>query len=280
MSTRSAIILAGACLLAALPSAAQMRDNSEKQLDCRGNRGGRDARFCEVREQSMAASPSLHVDPGTNGGLQVKGWSRGDVLVRARVDAWAADDSRAKSIASQVKVIAQAGRVYAEGPSNLNREGWSVSFEVFTPHKTGVTAKAHNGGMSLSDLNGVIDVSTTNGGVHFTRLAGKVRGTTTNGGVHIELTGDRWDGDSLDVRTTNGGVHVQMPSTYNAQLEAATTNGGMHIGFPVTMSGEIGKRISARIGSGGPLVRFTTTNGGVHIGTSGAQASRRRVRSA
>jgi len=91
------------------------------------------------------------------------------------------------------------------------------------------------------------------------RLAGKVKGVTTNGGVSVELAGDRWSGDFLDVRTTNGGVHVQMPDGYNAQLEASTTNGGMHLGFPVTVTGEIGRRVSTRIGNGGPLLRFTTT---------------------
>jgi len=93
------------------------------------------------------------------------------------------------------------------------------------------------------------------------------------------LDGDRWNGDSLDVRTTNGGVHVQMPDNYNALLEAGTTNGGMHLGFPVTVTGEIGKRISTKIGAGGALLRFSTTNGGVHIGKAGAQASRRKQRS-
>jgi DUF4097 and DUF4098 domain-containing protein YvlB len=278
MSTRSAIILAGAGLLASLPAFAQMRDNTDKQLDCRGNWGGRDARSCEMREQTMAVSPSLSVDAGANGGIQVKGWSKPEVLVRARVEAWAADDARAKSIASQVKVVTQSGRIFAEGPSDLRREGWSVSLEVFAPHKTGVTASAHNGGITCSDLDGVIDASTTNGGININRLAGKVKGVTTNGGVSVELAGDRWSGDSLDVRTTNGGVHVQVPDVYNAQLEASTTNGGMHLGSPVAVTGEIGKRVSTRIGNGGPLLRFTTTNGGVQIGKPGAPAAKRKER--
>ncbi len=279
MLRRSALVLTGICLLTASLTSAQMRDNTEKQLDCRGNRGGRDARSCEVREQTMAAASSLNIDSGTNGGIQVKGWSKSEVLVRARIEAWGADEARAKSIAGQVKLVAQSGRVFAEGPSDLNREGWAVSFEIFTPHKTGVTAKSHNGGLSLSDLDGVIDVTTTNGGLHFNRLAGKVKGATTNGGVHVELIGDRWDGDSLDVHTTNGGVHVRMPDNYNAQLEAGTVNGGIHVGAPVNITGKISKRVSTKIGAGGALLRFNTTNGGVQIGGSRAPAMRRRAKS-
>jgi DUF4097 and DUF4098 domain-containing protein YvlB len=124
-------------------------------------------------------------------------------------------------------------------------------------------------------LSGEIDASTHNGGLSVNRLAGKVRGVTTNGGVTVELAGDRWDGDSLDLSTTNGGIRVRMPDSYNAQLEVRTTNGGMHLGSPVTATGEIGKRFAAKIGSGGALVRFTTTNGGVQIGKPGAPAARR-----
>ncbi|MBI4877128.1 MAG: hypothetical protein HY822_21040 [Acidobacteria bacterium] len=276
MFRRSAIVLAGACLLAS----AQMRDNTDKQLDCKGNRGNRQARSCEVREQSMASAPSLSIDSGTNGGIQVKGWSKPEILVRARVEAWAAGEARAKSIAGQVKVVAQSGRVSAKGPSNLNREGWSVSFEIFAPHRTGVTAKAHNGGLTLSDLHGALDASTVNGGLHFSRLAGKVQGTTRNGGVGVVLSGDRWEGDSLDVRTTNGGVDVEMPGGYGAQLEAGTVNGGLHIGFPVNVTGRIDRRVSTKIGAGGPPLRFHTTNGGVQIHKPGEKPSTRRVRPA
>lgn len=279
MLRRSALVLTGVCLFAASLVSAQMRDNTEKQLDCRSHRGGRDARSCDMREQTMAAASSLNIDSGTNGGIQVKGWSKAEVLVRARIEAWGADEARAKSIAGQVKIVAQSGRISAEGPSDLSREGWAVSFEVFAPHRTGVTAQAHNGGVSLSDLNGVIDVSTTNGGLHFKRLAGKVKGATTNGGVNIELSGDRWEGDSLDVHTTNGGVHVRMPDNYNAQLEAGTVNGGIHLGVPADASGKTGRRISTKIGAGGALLRFNTTNGGIQIGGARGPVMRRRTKS-
>lgn len=153
----------------------------------------------QVREQTMAAAPPLNVDADPNGGVQVKGWSRSEVLVRARVDTWAPTDGEAKAIAGRVRIVAQGGRIHAESPSHERREGWSVSFEVFTPHKTSLTARANNG--------------------------------------------------------------------------------GMHIDFPVTVRGEISKRVSAKIGTGGAPLRFTTTNGGVHIGKSSGSAavSRRRA---
>ena len=81
----------------------------------------------------------------------------------------------------------------------------------------------------------------------------------------IELTGDRWDGDSLDVSTTNGGVIMSVPENYSAQLQTGTVNGSVSVDFPVTVQGRLNKQIALNLGSGGAMVKAMTTNGGVHL---------------
>jgi DUF4097 and DUF4098 domain-containing protein YvlB len=92
-----------------------------------------------------------------------------------------------------------------------------------------------------------------------------VRGSTTNGGLVIELTGDRWEGESLDVSTTNGGVIMTLPENYSANLQTGTVNGSVSVDFPVTVQGRINKQIAVNLGSGGAMVKAMTTNGGVHL---------------
>ena len=60
-----------------------------------------DYRHCEVREQRLPAGP-LTVDAGRNGGIRVEGWDGGDILVRAVVQASAANDADARRLASGV----------------------------------------------------------------------------------------------------------------------------------------------------------------------------------
>jgi DUF4097 and DUF4098 domain-containing protein YvlB len=79
----------------------------------------------------------------------------------------------------------------------------------------------------------------------------------------IELGGDRWDGESMDVSTTNGGVIMSVPENYSAHLETGTVNGSVNTDFPVT--GRITKQIALNLGSGGATVRAMTTNGGVNL---------------
>ena len=97
------------------------------------------------------------------------------------------------------------------------------------------------------------------------RVGGNVRGGTTNGGVVVELAGDRWDGETLDVKTTNGGIVMAVPENYSAHLETGTVNGHLSVDFPVTVQGRITKEIAVNLGAGGATVRATTTNGGVRI---------------
>ena len=238
---------------------------------CRNNaiwRGGNDdyEQHCEVRESKMPGGP-LNVDAGQNGGIVVEGWDGNDIRVRAVVQGSARDAARAREIASQVQVTAGGGRVYATGPTLDRREWWSVSYRINVPKRNDLDLRASNGGITIVNVNGNMRFDTTNGGVKLQDIGGRVNGETRNGGLSVILSGDRWDGEGLDVETSNGGVTLNLPENYNAELETRTVNGGLRIDFPVTVQGDLtGRRgLNTTLGSGGPLVRVRTTNGGVRI---------------
>lgn len=266
----AAIALAAALTLP-LALLGQMRDNRDKSLACQDYSYHRYWRFnrfeahrCDIREQTVASTGRIRADPGRNGSVTVKGWTRNDVLVRSRVDAWARRDSDAAMLMTEVHVDASNGSVTASGPSNWDDEGWSVSYEIFVPQKTSVDARAVNGGVSVSDVEGTMHLETTNGGINLNRVAGDVSGETRNGGVNVELEGSTWRGRQLDVETKNGGVNVSMPSNYSARLEAETVNGRVISDVPMVVRGWLRRQsLDGTIGSGGPLIHVSTVNGGV-----------------
>jgi hypothetical protein len=221
---------------------------------------------CEVRDSTLPPGP-LNVDAGQNGGVNVEAWDRNEIRVRAIVRGSARDESRAKSIASQVQIQSGGGRVHATGPDLDRREWWSVSYRINVPRKNDLDLSATNGGITIVGVNGNLRFDTTNGGVRLQDVGGRVNGETRNGGLDVRLNGTRWDGDGLDVQTSNGGVTLSIPDGYNAELETRTVNGGLRIDFPITVQGELSSRrgISTTLGSGGPPVRVRTTNGGVKI---------------
>jgi hypothetical protein len=236
---------------------------------CAGNRDyDNDYRqHCEVRDSTMPAG-ALTVNAGDNGGITVEAWDRNEIRVRAIVRGSAGTDARARELAAGVQVQASGGRVSASGPDrNDRREWWSVSYRINVPRKNDLDLNANNGGINITGVDGNVRFDTTNGGVRLTDMAGHVSGSTRNGGLTVNLGGDRWDGEGIDVQTSNGGVTLAVPEGYNAQLETRTTNGGFRSDIPITIQGELSTRrgISTQLGSGGPMVRVTTTNGGVKI---------------
>ena len=259
---RNAAATAGVALIVA----ASLASAQGKVLPCPDRDGSDRPSHCEIRELSVpVVGNALAVDATPNGGISVRGWDRADIQVRARVTANADTQQEADAVAAEVRVLTDGGRIRSEGRSWVGRGGWSVSFEVMAPAQHGLTLRTKNGGISVTGVHADIDMETVNGGIKLSDVNGEVRGRTNNGGVQIDLSGDSWIGQGLDVQTHNGGVRLSVPDGYSAHLEAGTTNGGLRCDFPVTVQGTLGKDLSADLGRGGVPLKIRTVNGGVSV---------------
>jgi DUF4097 and DUF4098 domain-containing protein YvlB len=256
----------------ALPAQVRTRDGDFGRADwCDESRSGsgprRSASYCEIREATLSRQQKIDVDAGANGGIAVRGWDSADVHVRARISAYAPTDAEARAIVGQVTLTTAGGRIRADGPEMQRDASWSASFEVLAPRNISLMLNARNGGLSLGDFVGTVDMRTVNGGVAVKDAAGDIRGRTQNGGVTADLSGETWNGRGLDLETQNGGVSLIVPANYSAELETGTVNGGIRMDIPVTVRGNLSRQIRARLGAGGPPIRVVTTNGGVNVRT-------------
>ena len=250
-----------------VPLLAQLHDNTDKQMTCNNGNGDRDrARHCEIRELSVASIGRLSVDASPNGGVTVKGWLRGDVLVRARVEAYAENQGAAANLASRVQVDGSGGQVRATGPESRNESGWNVGYEIFVPQVSDMTLKTTNGGLTVSDVRGQIHFDTINGGVNVKRVIGEVSGATINGGINVELADLMPSGRPMELTTHNGGVNISMPARVSARIQAETGQGRIHSDFPIPPSAaENTRRMDFSVGGGGPLIHIKTENGGISV---------------
>ncbi|MEK7722896.1 MAG: DUF4097 family beta strand repeat-containing protein [Acidobacteriota bacterium] len=220
--------------------------------------------FNEVREMNMSKPELLTVDGKQNGGIKIIGENRSDVLVRACVQTWGDSENEVRSLAQGIKI--QTGSVVqAESSAEKN---WSVSYQILVPRNTNLKLTAHNGGISISNVEGNMDFATQNGGIGVTGVAGNVKGRTQNGGVNAKLDGKSWKGAGLDLETKNGGINLNLPENYAARLETATVNGGFKSDLELTVKLKEFRRgvnINTDINGGGAPIRIVTTNGGVRI---------------
>src|SRR5262245_34904748 len=159
-------------------------------------REARRSDICEVREDTLNNVRVVDLDARGNGGVSVRGWDRSDVHVRARVVVYADSDSEAEQNASEIKLVTTGGRIRAEGPSRNNRDwwrdrGWSVAFELEVPRNSELIVGATNGGVSVRDVRGRMDLRTVNGGLSLEYVSGEIRGETTNGSDDICMCRDK-----------------------------------------------------------------------------------------
>ena len=253
-------------MVTALSAFANNDEDKDKSMACRDDwHSDRLLSHCEIKEQTLPAAGAISVDGRQNGGVSVKGWDRNEILARARIQTAAPTQAEADALAQQITIQTAGAKIFANGPENRRDYYWSVSYEVFVPRRSDLSLTAHNGGISISDVQGRLEFTAVNGGVALRRVGGTVHGGTTNGGLSIELTGDRWEGEEMDVKTTNGGISMSLPENYSAHLETGTVNGNLSIDFPVTVQGRITRELAVNLGSGGPTIRAMTTNGGVRV---------------
>lgn len=249
---------------------AQSRDRraTRSSSDWCADGGDRDRGYhCEVREATIGGANPIDIDASPNGGIRVRGSDRGDVLVRSRISASAGSDAEARQLVANIRIETAGGSVHAVGPDGSgDREvTWSVSFEVQVPRNAMLTLTTKNGGISIDDFGGTAKFRTTNGGISLANVGGDIRGETTNGGVTVDLNGDHWDGQGLDLQTHNGAVRMSLPSNYSAALETGTTHGRIAIDFPIAVQGRIDRELTTTLGAGGAKIRAVTTNGAVTI---------------
>ncbi len=257
-------------VLMAAPVAAQrtMPESRAQRFveDCDGRWSGRDREsFCEVRDATIKVPSRLTLDAGPNGSATFFAWGRNEVLVRSLIWASAETRSEAQAIARDIRVLTDVTRIRAEGPEPRRRTGWAVSYEIWVPKQMNIDAETFNGGIRVRGIEGRLDLRAMNGGIALREVNGDVRAETTNGSVTAELSGTTWKGAGLDLETTNGSVNLDIPKAYSADLETGTVNGGMNVDFPIMLQGSIGRRITTKLGQGGPRIRARTTNGSVRI---------------
>ena len=221
--------------------------------------------YCEVREFSFLASELNALDASPNGGIEMRGWDSDAVQVLAKVQASARSDADARDLVSEVRLAASDVKLKASGPKTGRNESWSVSYRAEVPYRSDWSLRATNGGITVEDVSGNLELGTTNGSLSLRAVSGEVQGRTVNGGIKAELAGNEWDGAGLSLQTTNGSIDILMSGEYNAILESATTNGAIQVDFPVTVTGRISRRLHTELGNGGALIKAVTTNGAVRI---------------
>jgi len=206
-----------------------------------------------------------------NGSVEVEGWAREEVHVRAVKHSKSnpADEARVK-IEVEETPGAVTVRTFYPREDGLDV---AVEYQVQVPARLlRATIETVNGNVRVRGLEASGELRTVNGNVELLDGAGHIGARTTNGNVRLELAhfGRPEDGrEPILVETVNGSVVLEVPAGAQAELEVRSLNGDFQSELPFALLSSTGAQgFRARLGRGGSAVRLRTVNGGVRIETA------------
>lgn len=159
---------------------------------------------------------------------------------------------------------------YRAGRGNWMSKLWSrrkpvaVTFDVALPAGVALDVSTVNGGVTVRDTDGRVELRTVNGTIDIESPSGEVEAKSVNGDV-IARVGSLGEG-SMTLETVNGSVSAQLPPMLDARLEARTVNGRIDSDFPLATSARTPRQLNATIGRGGPAeLNLRTVNGSISL---------------
>lgn len=170
------------------------------------------------------------------------------------------------------------------GCHNNQRRFYRVFFDIDVQVPKGartMLSTVNHGDVQLSDTTGNFEIKDINGPIQMTRVSGSGEVHTINGPVDVQFA--RNPREATSFKTINGTLNVTFQRGLSANLLFKTFNGQIYSDFDVTALAtpvsqpersdgrfvyRSNREHGARVGQGGPELRFETLNGNVNLRTA------------
>lgn len=139
-------------------------------------------------------------------------------------------------------------------------------YTIRVPQKTAVLYEEvdwHGNGLTISDLEGDIEVRLNNSGAELKNVSGPVTANTTNGSLVVVFSNLNTNKPS-SLHAVNGLIDVALPANTKANYKLHTVNGEIYTDFDVEIKDKDGMKKVA----GGNTIEGTTNGGGVSMNIS------------
>jgi len=217
-----------------------------------------------VRTLPLASGGSFLLE-NVNGSVQVEGWDRDEVEVRA-VKISTTDQRDLEQVKIEVDSDSSHVAVHTRYPEGQGAQV-AVEYHIHVPYRVLLgSVQTVNGSVSVRGIEGSGALRSVNGNVEVVNSSGRFNAKTTNGDLRLELN-QLMDGGPMDIETVNGSVVLGLPSNARANLKVLSMNGDVTSELPVTSSGSspVARAFHAHMGTGGGDISVRTVNGGIHL---------------
>ena len=214
-----------------------------------------------------------------NGDINVVTWSEDKVDLHAVKTSWKSEDDL-KDIDIEVTELNDTIEIEAVYPT-IDHDA-KVSFTIKVPSyvrvsslrtsngdiqltgtKGNATVSSSNGDVTVKDVDGFVGASSSNGDVKVTGTSGVGDVSSSNGKVEVEVRAIAGD---TKISSSNGRVIAHIDQELNADLTVRSSNGDVDVhDLSLTDKATEEKRITGKIGTGGPDLEVYSSNGDVDV---------------
>lgn len=173
-----------------------------------------------------------------------------------------------------VSITEEDNSVYVKSSNNNHK-----SYVIKVPRNFSLQVSTHhNGQITISNVEGSLELNAHHGGIELENVAGAVIADTHHGEIKVTFT-EVYDDYPMAFTTYHGDVDISFPSSLNADLKMKSAKGDIYTDFDFEVSApeveksssgrkkeiKVGGWTRGRVGSGGPDILFDTYHGDVII---------------
>ena len=228
-----------------------------------------------------------------NGGAAIKGVNRKDVLISALPREAGANRGRGRGGRSDNSASTTGLRRLTQTPGfdveearnevkiDAGAPGNPIDFEIEVPLKSNLhLSLVNNANLTVSDIEGELELENVNGPITLTNIAGSVVAHTVNGKVTATMTRLAPD-KPMAFTSLNGNIDVTLPASIKATFKLRSDQGDVFTDFdmqtrpnsaaPETrreggkLRIEVNNAIVGTVNGGGPEFEMRTFNGNIYV---------------
>lgn len=219
--------------------------------------------------------------------ITIEGWQRSEVDVRAEIQLRADTEADLDLLAAvntfvldedanhlRVMSTGTHDKVYMRSvakrfPKALLGLPWKIDYRIRVPFVIDLDINAGRGPISISGVEGNIQLSAAESVTNLKLTGGTVYGTIGTGTVKLEVPARSWRGVGATFRLAAGDITVEIPTGFSGDFDAEVLRAGkIDASFEdlARTSGGVDPRtLSARAGAGGAAFKLTVGDGVIVI---------------
>ncbi|MEP6902881.1 MAG: hypothetical protein ABJA66_14100 [Actinomycetota bacterium] len=237
----------------------------------------------------FGAGGTISVTGAPNGSISIEGWNKNEIEISAEIEMQAASEADLAQLSTVNSFVIDKGfnttRIVSVGtfdkdymkrtakkfPKTLLGLPFKIDYKIKVPRYADLNIDGGSGDFSLSGVDGEVFVKYLNSNAKINLIGGSLQATFGAGTVDVTIPTRSWRGRFADIQLASGTMNVQLPLSFNAEVEATVLRSGQIENSFGELKPKLrdvkftDKSISAKAGVGGVPLKFTVGDGTLKI---------------